>query len=180
MFNIAFQPLQQPRHYAAQSIVFHAEHPRRFAHGVNFGSGDGTLTGGKGLDYFLFKTSGGYELVCDFNMSLGGRHTADQRDMSDRHNVGRSPVQPWGISVSGTGHGQALLSFPGGEGAVSVLLKWLNTACCTRWWCSVLLRALGLHDAKGRTGCRKYNGRRCGDDRLCPRVASALADLTEL
>ena len=86
--------------------------------GINFGSGDGTLTGDAGRDYFVFETSGGRNLVCDFNMSLGGSLTADQRDMPELHNADRSRAHPWDISVSGTGHGQALLSFPGGESVV--------------------------------------------------------------
>ncbi len=82
------------------------------------GAGDDSLSGGVGNDYFAFDTSGGHDLVSDFDMSLGGGHTADQLDVSDLRNADGSPVRPWDITVSDDGHGQALLSFPGGESVV--------------------------------------------------------------
>ncbi len=82
------------------------------------GADDDTLAGATGNDYFTFDTSGGHDLVSDFDMLLCDGHTADQLDVSDLHNADGSPVRPWDITVSDDGHGQALLNFPGGESVV--------------------------------------------------------------
>lgn len=82
------------------------------------GAGDDSLTGGAGNDYFAFDSGGGHDLVSDFDMSLGGGHTADQLDVLDLRNADGSPVRLWDITVSDDGCGQALLRFPGGESVV--------------------------------------------------------------
>lgn len=81
-------------------------------------AGDDALNGGTDRDYFAFDTGGGYDLVSDFDLSLGGGHTTDQLDVSDLHNADGRPLRPWAISVSEDGHRQALLSFPSGESVV--------------------------------------------------------------
>lgn len=82
------------------------------------GADNDTLSGGAGNDIFSFGSSGGADLVSDFDMSLGGGYTSDQLDVSDLRNADGSPVRAWDIIVSDDGQGQALLSFPGGESVV--------------------------------------------------------------
>ncbi|WP_426032727.1 calcium-binding protein [Cypionkella sp. TWP1-2-1b2] len=109
------------------------------------GAGNDTLTGGSGNDSFAFDTSGGHDLVSDFDMSLGGGHTTDQLDVSELHNADGSTLRPWDIPVSDDGHSQALQSFPGGK---SVALGGVSPTQMPqhgmRWRCCVLLRAPGL------------------------------------
>ncbi len=82
------------------------------------GADNDTLAGGIGQDVFTFDSNGGQDFVSDFDMSLAGGQTADQLDISDLRNADGSPVRPWDIGVSDDGHGQALLTFPGGESVV--------------------------------------------------------------
>lgn len=122
------------------------------------GAGDDSLTGGTGNDHFAFDSSGGHDLVSDFDMSLGDGHTADQLDVSDLHNADGSPVRPWDISVSDDGHGRALLTFPGGE---SVVLGGVSPAQVAQHG---MLHSMGVPCFAAGTRIMTPQGERCVEE----------------
>jgi hypothetical protein len=89
------------------------------------GSGNDSLTGGAGVDTFVLHTSGGADLVTDFDMTLIGGETADQLDVSSLQNPDASPVRSWDVTVSTGPAGETLLIFPEGE---TLLLQGVDPA----------------------------------------------------
>lgn len=85
---------------------------------LNGGSGNDTLTGGTGNDTFLFDNSVGVDQITDFDTTLADGQTADQLDVSELHNPDGSQVRTFDVAVSDDGHGNAVLTFPGGESVV--------------------------------------------------------------
>ena len=135
---------------------------------LNGGAGDDSLTGGTGNDYFAFDSSGGHDLVSDFDMALGDGHTADQLDVSDLPNADGSPVRPWDITVSDDGHGQGLLSFPGGE---SVVLGGVSPAQVAQHG---MLHSMGVPCFAAGTRIMTPQGERCVEDiAICDLVTTA-------
>ena len=89
------------------------------------GSGNDSLTGGTGADTFVLHSSGGDDLVTDFDMTLIGGQTIDQLDVSSLQNPDASPVRSWDVTVSTGPAGETLLIFPEGE---TLLLQGVDPA----------------------------------------------------
>ena len=124
------------------------------------GSGDDTIKGGAGKDTFTFATSDGHDYVSDFDISMGGGHTADQLDVSDLRNANGRPVRPWDITVSDDGQGQALLTFPGGE---SVVLGGVSPAQAAKYG---MLHSMGVPCFAAGTRIMTPQGERRVEDML--------------
>ncbi|MFW8635841.1 Hint domain-containing protein [Cribrihabitans pelagius] len=90
------------------------------------GTGSDTLTGGSGNDeihtgdgddLLIFEQSAGHTVVLDFD--IGDDDTDgfsnDQLDVTGLRDATGQPVSVWDVSVSGDGHGNAVLTFPEGE-----------------------------------------------------------------
>ena len=82
------------------------------------GAGDDTLSGGVGHDTFMFGDGGGHDQVSDFQMDLHDGQTDDQLDVSGLTNPDGSPIKAFDVQVTDDGHGNTLLTFPGGETVV--------------------------------------------------------------
>ncbi|KPA21438.1 Bifunctional hemolysin/adenylate cyclase precursor [Shimia sp. SK013] len=77
------------------------------------GAGSDVLKGGAGDDVFVIANNGGYDVVDDFRMD-GTEH--DQLDVTGLTNASGNPVTVGDVTVLDDGNGNAVLTFPGGEG----------------------------------------------------------------
>ncbi len=80
---------------------------------ITGGSGNDELHGGDGSDTFVLENDGGFDKIADFQ--IGGEEF-DQLDVSELHNADGQPVTVNDVVVSDDGYGNAVLSFPNGEG----------------------------------------------------------------
>ncbi len=77
------------------------------------GSGNDYLAGGDDSDTFVLEDDGGFDKIADFQI---GGEDFDQLDVSELHNADGEPVTVNDVVVSDDGYGNAVLSFPNGEG----------------------------------------------------------------
>lgn len=82
------------------------------------GAGDDLITTGTGADTVGLETSGGHDIITDFDMTLANGKTVDQLDVSELLNSDGAPVTWRDVTVTdtnGDGTGDAILTFSGGE-----------------------------------------------------------------
>ena len=81
------------------------------------GAGDDTLFTGSGNDLVSLALHGGHDTVQDFDIGDSDHNgqTNDQFDVSDLVNGVGNPVRVFDVTITGDGHGNATLHFPGGE-----------------------------------------------------------------
>ncbi|MFY0661554.1 MAG: Hint domain-containing protein [Shimia sp.] len=77
------------------------------------GDGNDYLAGGDDSDTFVLEDDGGYDKIADFQID---GEEFDQFDVSDLHNADGEPVTVNDVVVSDDGYGNAVLTFPNGEG----------------------------------------------------------------
>ncbi|WP_270727168.1 Hint domain-containing protein [Shimia sp. Alg240-R146] len=77
------------------------------------GTGNDILKGGSGDDLFVMADNGGYDVIDDFRLD-GVEH--DQLDVTGLTDASGNPVTVGDVTVSSDGSGNAVLTFPGGEG----------------------------------------------------------------
>lgn len=77
------------------------------------GTGNDYLAGGDDSDTFVLEDDAGFDKIADFQ--IGGEEF-DQFDVSDLHNADGEPVTVKDVVVSDDGYGNAVLTFPNGEG----------------------------------------------------------------
>ncbi len=82
------------------------------------GLGNDQLTGGSGRDEFELVFHGGTDTVTDFDVTRVNGQTTDRLDTSDLRNPDGTIVRVNNVLVTDDGHGNAVLTFPGGESVV--------------------------------------------------------------